>query len=108
MKMNLYHDHGLNQDIKKAILMRIYYPKPMKIGLLQKIEVIMREQMIEALVDNDFNSIMNGDALELLNSYLEFGHRGRSHRAGLCGFHRYATVFRHRGADGLHAGGSIE
>ena len=36
----------------------------------------MREKMIEALVDNDFNSIMNGDALELLNSYLEFGHRG--------------------------------
>lgn len=36
----------------------------------------MREKMIEALVDSDFNSIMNGDALELLNSYLEFGHRG--------------------------------
>lgn len=36
----------------------------------------MREKMIEALVDSDFDSIMNGDALELLNSYLEFGHRG--------------------------------
>jgi hypothetical protein len=36
----------------------------------------MRDKMIEALVDNDFNSIMSGDATELLNSYLEFGHRG--------------------------------
>lgn len=31
--------------------------------------------MIEALVDNDYDSIMSGDT-ELLNSYLEFGHRG--------------------------------
>jgi len=36
----------------------------------------MRDKMIDALVDNDFNSIMSGDATELLNSYLEFGHRG--------------------------------
>jgi len=36
----------------------------------------MREKMIKALVDSDFNSIINGDALELLDSYLEFGHRG--------------------------------
>ena len=36
----------------------------------------MRDKMIQMLVDNDFDSIMNGDALELLNSYLEFGHRG--------------------------------
>jgi len=36
----------------------------------------MRDKMIDALVDSDFNSIMHGDALELLNSYLEFGHRG--------------------------------
>ena len=35
-----------------------------------------RDVMIQALVDNDFDSIMNGDATELLNSYLEFGHRG--------------------------------
>jgi len=36
----------------------------------------MREKMIKALVDSDFNSIIHGDALELLDSYLEFGHRG--------------------------------
>jgi len=36
----------------------------------------MRDKMIEALVDNDYDSIMSGDATELLNSYLEFGHRG--------------------------------
>lgn len=36
----------------------------------------MREKMIDALVEDDFNSIMSGDATELLNSYLEFGHRG--------------------------------
>ena len=35
-----------------------------------------REQMIELLVNNDFDSIMSGDATELLNSYLEFGHKG--------------------------------
>ena len=32
--------------------------------------------MIDMLVENDFDSIMSGDALELLNSYLEFGHKG--------------------------------
>ena len=36
----------------------------------------MREKMIDALVEDDFNSIMSGDATELLNSYLEFGHKG--------------------------------
>jgi hypothetical protein len=36
----------------------------------------MRDKMIDALVQNDFDSIMSGDATELLNSYLEFGHRG--------------------------------
>jgi hypothetical protein len=35
-----------------------------------------REVAITILVDNDYDSIINGDALELLNSYLEFGHRG--------------------------------
>ena len=35
-----------------------------------------REIAITILVDNDYDSIINGDALELLNSYLEFGHRG--------------------------------
>jgi hypothetical protein len=35
-----------------------------------------RDELIELLVDNDFDSIMNGDATELLNSYLEFGHKG--------------------------------
>jgi hypothetical protein len=35
-----------------------------------------REKAIDALVEDDFNSIMHGDAIELLNSYLEFGHRG--------------------------------
>lgn len=35
-----------------------------------------REVAITILVDNDYDSIMFGDALELLNSYLEFGHRG--------------------------------
>ena len=34
------------------------------------------DEMIEMLVENDFNSIMSGDAIELLNSYLEFGHKG--------------------------------
>jgi hypothetical protein len=36
----------------------------------------MRDKMIDALVQNDFDSIMSGDATELLNSYLEFGHKG--------------------------------
>lgn len=35
-----------------------------------------RDVLIELLVDNDFDSIMSGDAMELLNSYLEFGHKG--------------------------------
>lgn len=35
-----------------------------------------REVAITILVDNDYDSIIFGDALELLNSYLEFGHRG--------------------------------
>jgi hypothetical protein len=34
------------------------------------------DKMIDALVQDDFDSIMSGDAIELLNSYLEFGHKG--------------------------------
>ena len=37
------------------------------------------DKMIDALVQDDFDSIMSGessDAIELLYSYLEFGHRG--------------------------------
>ena len=44
------------------------------------------DKMIDALVQDDFDSIMSGKAIELLsptnpiwgllNSYLEFGHRG--------------------------------
>ena len=34
------------------------------------------DKMIDALVRDDFDSIMSGDAIELLYSYLEFGHRG--------------------------------
>jgi len=35
-----------------------------------------REVAVSALVDNDFDTIMSGDALELLNSYLMYGHKG--------------------------------
>ena len=38
--------------------------------------VTMRDTMIKALVDSDFDSIMHGGLDDLLNSYLEFGHRG--------------------------------
>ena len=36
------------------------------------------DKMIDALVQDDFDSIMSGgsDAIELLYSYLEFGHSG--------------------------------
>ena len=34
------------------------------------------DEMIEMLVTDDFDSIMSGDATELLYSYLEFGHKG--------------------------------
>jgi hypothetical protein len=36
----------------------------------------MREAMIRALVNSDFDSIIYGNATELLDSYLEYGHRG--------------------------------
>jgi hypothetical protein len=35
-----------------------------------------RDVAVSALVDNDFDSIMNGDSMELLNSYLMYGHKG--------------------------------
>jgi len=36
-----------------------------------------REVAVSALVDNDFDHFsMSGDALELLNSYLVYGHKG--------------------------------
>ena len=35
-----------------------------------------REDMIDYLVDSDFKYIMEGNGLELLNSYLEFGFKG--------------------------------
>jgi len=34
------------------------------------------DELIDMLVENDSNSIMCGDATELLHSYLEFGHKG--------------------------------
>jgi hypothetical protein len=34
------------------------------------------DKMIDALVQDDFDSFTSGDAIELLNSYLEFGNRG--------------------------------
>lgn len=35
-----------------------------------------RDEMIDYLTDSDFKYIMEGDGLELLNSYLEFGFKG--------------------------------
>lgn len=35
-----------------------------------------REEMIDYLVDSDSKCIMEGNGLELLNSYLEFGFTG--------------------------------
>ena len=35
-----------------------------------------RDEMIDYLIDSDFKYIMEGDGLELLNSYLEFGFKG--------------------------------
>ena len=37
-----------------------------------------RDQKIELLADNDFNSFMNGDILEILDSYLKDGFKGYS------------------------------
>jgi hypothetical protein len=46
----------------------------------QGANLMTREEMIEFLVDSDFDHIMNDDGgLELLRDYLDTGHKGYRH-----------------------------